>query len=90
LNHQPAPKEGYHGSSEEEASEEENRSEETRSEKEIDRPSQDGEEALVLDQRTSRGAGTSSPRLFLLLKAMRFRCGIVDPTRRRIVPQLST
>jgi hypothetical protein len=51
LNHQPAPKEGHHGSSEEEASEEEERSEETRREEEIDRPSQDGEEALVLDQR---------------------------------------
>jgi len=50
LIHQPALKEGYHGSSEEEASEEEGR-EETRGEKEIDRPSQDGEEALVLDQR---------------------------------------
>jgi hypothetical protein len=51
LNHQPAPKEGHHGSSEEEASEEEDNREETSGEKEIDRPSQDGEEALVLDQR---------------------------------------
>ena len=39
-----------YGSSEEEASEEESR-EETCGEKEIDSPSQDGEEALVLDKR---------------------------------------
>jgi hypothetical protein len=48
--HQPAPKEGHHGSSEEKDSEEENRREEA-GEKEIDSPSQDGEEALVLDKR---------------------------------------
>jgi hypothetical protein len=48
--HQPAPKEGHHGSSEEK-DEKENRSEEACGEEEIDSPSQDGEEALVLDQR---------------------------------------
>jgi hypothetical protein len=48
---QPAPKEGHHGSSEEKDREEEDRREETRGEEEIDRPSQDGEEALVLVKR---------------------------------------
>jgi hypothetical protein len=51
LIHQPAPKEGYHGSSEEEVSEEEDHREEARGEKEIDRPSQDGEEALEFNKR---------------------------------------